>query len=514
METQSKFKFIVLCVGTILFNSFFWAENLGLNVVLFTLFILASMVKFHPSLLQSKTKLTLAFGLLFSAIQTVLYASDFAAWMYFISILLIPGMILYENIRSFMFAIPTSIFNFILSPFAVLSESRNLSSDNLKVTRFWRFVKLLVIPLVFVMIFFFIFRAANDVFAQITDQFVSAISNFIHSIFKNISFGRIMFLLLGLCITAGFLYRADYLSFERMESKYKDTIIRMRKGRTHAASDLSIFTPQRPNTLNIGLKNEFKSAMMMMLMINFLLFVINLIDIRYVWFGFQYSAGLNLTKLVHEGTYLLIFSILLSISIQTYYFRRNQNFFPKLKSLQLVSYIWILQNIILVISVAIRNYHYIYYFGLAYKRLGVYFFLILVLSGLITVYIKIKNRKSAFYLFRVNLFAFYVFLVGINFIDWDSYICQYNLKNCAVDRLDVRFLMNLSDKTLPLIGQNLDAIKTSIKQKASTANSYPVDEVYKQRIKDFVSKKKSQTIFSWNYKESEALKYVYANQLQ
>src|SRR4029078_3225426 len=128
----------------------------------------------------------------------------------------------------------------------------------------------------------------------------------------------------------------------------------------------------------------------------------NCVDITYVWFGFTYNNDINLSEYVHEGTGLLIFSILLAMVLLLFFFRGNLNFYKQNKWLRAGAYAWLLQNSILAVSVLFRDYYYIQHYGLAYKRIGVLIFLAMVLMGLITVFIKIQKRKTAYYLLRVN----------------------------------------------------------------------------------------------------------------
>ena len=60
---------------------------------------------------------------------------------------------------------------------------------------------------------------------------------------------------------------------------------------------------------------------------NVLLLVVNAIDINWIWFGFKPAPGFDLTQFVHEGTYVLILSILVAMGIVLWFFRRNLNFY-------------------------------------------------------------------------------------------------------------------------------------------------------------------------------------------
>lgn len=58
-----------------------------------------------------------------------------------------------------------------------------------------------------------------------------------------------------------------------------------------------------------GLRQEYKIGIIATASVNGLLFIINCIDVSFIWFNFDYGKAGNLPRMVHEGTYLLILSI-------------------------------------------------------------------------------------------------------------------------------------------------------------------------------------------------------------
>jgi hypothetical protein len=207
------------------------------------------------------------------------------------------------------------------------------------------------------------------------------------------------------------------------------------------------------------LERERRAGVLFLVLVNVMLAVVNTIDISWVWIGFEVEEGISLKQFVHNGTWMLIISILLSIVILLHLFRGNQNFYARSGSLKKLAVLWIAQNFILGISVFLRNYHYISFHGLAYKRIGVIVFLALVLVGLITLYVKVWRRKSFFHLVRVNTWAWLAVLVGLSTVDWDSSIVRYNLRHENPGEIDIDNYLAMSDKVLPLLHANLDVVE-------------------------------------------------------
>jgi hypothetical protein len=244
-----------------------------------------------------------------------------------------------------------------------------------------------------------------------------------------------------------------------------------------------------------------------------LLLVVNIIDVNFLWLHFQYAEGKPVYKMVHEGTELLIVSIVLAMAILLFFFKGNLNFYKRNKWLKYGAYAWIIQNAMLVSSVFLRDYYYILKHGLAYKRIGVLFFLLMVLVGLLTVLLKIWNRKTNYFLFRVNAWTGIVVLVLATTIHWDEFIAGYNLKRKNTVDLDVSFLLSLSDKALPLIDTNIVAIqKRQNDLQALATNRVDCDtcfiEQLKQREKQFAEKQQQFSWLSWNYADAYTKKYL------
>ena len=123
---------------------------------------------------------------------------------------------------------------------------------------------------------------------------------------------------------------------------------------------------------------------------------------------------------------------------------------------------WIAQNFILGLSVFLRNYHYIHFHGLAYKRIGVVVFLVLVLVGLVTLYLKIRERRTLNYLLRVNGWAAFAMMVGLTTVNWDGLIVRFNLAHWNQGEIDVDNYLVMSDKVLPLLYADLPKVEAQM----------------------------------------------------
>lgn len=494
MKKNQIKKIATLLIGGVGFNVLFWSENLGVNLLLFSLFLITIGIAFHRESIKSKLVLISASGVLITALMVVYHNSFMAKFTCMTSIVLFVGFLNQVELKAIFHSIPTSIWNLGMAPVGIWENLMPTSKKEVINRKYVRTLKIVIIPILFFIVFYVIFLFSNPVFYDYSTRFWETIGIWIQGVFENISLGWIFMFILGLCLVAWVLFKFDLTYFLKIE-----------KGRHHDITRAVIKKKRtRISFKNLDLKNEYRSALYLIVSINALLLLINVIDVSWLWFNFEYDDSMNLSKFVHEGTYLLILSILLSIGILLYFFRKNLNFYFKKKTLNILATIWIFQNLILVISVGVRNYHYIHNYGLAYKRIGVIIFLIATIVGLITLFIKINKRKSSYFLILVNSWHVYFLLIVMSLVNWDSVIVNHNINHSNKKNIDVEFLMSLSDKTLLILVE---------KQAELNLNREGL-RILDFRVYRFKRRKKNTTWRSWNYAEQKALDKLRTLQLR
>ena len=88
---------------------------------------------------------------------------------------------------------------------------------------------------------------------------------------------------------------------------------------------------------------------------------------------------------------------------------------------------WLGLNVVLILSAIIKNSEYVSFYGLTYKRLGVYAFLILAIIGLVVSFQKISKQKTNAFLFNQMLWYFYGTILLCSYVNWGSLITNYNI---------------------------------------------------------------------------------------
>lgn len=504
-------------VGAILFNIIFWKEKLGINTILFDAFIMASVFYLYPSSVNNKTCRWIVVGHLITAAMVIIHNTILSKFGFSITLLLFVAFAQYTH-RSMWYAGGSLILNYSCAIPNLFRQVKQIEGKKISSHGIFRFVRVLVIPIILLAIFAIIYSFANKVFVNIVSDMITGVQHWLANIFKGFPVTRFFFFILGLGITSGLIIKAKSNYFSTADLLQNDRLSRkkyyFKKWKASFFADLLTVIIGKASTGILAIKNEFKIGLISIVLLNALLLFINFLDVKYVWLGFTFSKDVSLSAYVHQGAGLLILSIVLAMLVLLFFFRGNLNFYNKNKWLRYGAYLWIAQNLFLVVSVVIRDYYYITHFGLAYKRIGLLFFLAMVVAGLVTVFLKIYFIKTAYYLLRMNAWAGIFLLVCASAIHWDYTIAQYNLDRKSSVPLDVPFLLSLSDKTLPLVEKHKEVL-----YKIGEDNSYYPRRYrgsvafFEERKKRFFEKQNQYSWLSWNAVDENVKKELKASQI-
>jgi hypothetical protein len=485
---------VLVTAGAVLFNIVFWQEKFGLNMLLFDAFLLGAIFFLYPQARHYSTVRWLSLGHLTCLAMVLVHNTALSVIANTITLLLLAGFAEYAH-RSVWYAGGSMFMNFIMVPASFVQPIQLKGVKGVKPRSISRLIRFALFPVIIALVFFAIYLSGNTVFSKLVEAASQYLEKYFINFINVFSLQRLLFTLFGLLLTAVILLKSNMDYFSRRDAAQTDNLQRNRvTQRKHRAGAFFGFIEMlmgRMATGMMALKNENTTGILSLALLNTLLLVINIIDINYLWFNFTYNDNQPVYKMVHEGTEMLILSIVLAMAILLFFFKGNLNFYRRNKWLKYGAYAWIIQNTMLVSSVLLRDYYYILKHGLAYKRIGVLFFLLMVLIGLITVFIKIWARKTNYFLFRVNAWAGVIVLVLTTTIHWDEMIASYNLQRKDQVPLDAEFLLSLSDKTLPLLHNNTAALPQHDIKLLQRREAY------------FLQKQESYSWLSWNYADAE-----------
>lgn len=441
---------LMVVLLALLFDRLFWEKEIGLNLTLFAAIGMSVALSRHGWGKVSAPARWAFAGTVVAAAMVYVHHSTMAITAAVLGLFVFAGLVHEPALRSLPFAFPQAVLAFIMAPAAGRTGIAAMRGKGAPAGSGWRWTRIALLPILVALAFVQLYRAGNPRFDTLTAGFFDGLFDLLAELFTP----HLLFFLFALMVCAALVRRIAPEALARVERNYSEIMVRTRLRRPRWARPLSLDPLER----------ERRAGVVLLVLVNIALLVVNVIDINWVWFGFTVPEGFSLKQFVHEGTWALIWSILLSMVVLLYLFRRNLNFHPRNATLKLLATVWMAQNFILGISVFLRNWHYIDFHGLAYKRVGVIVFLALVLIGLITLYLKVRGRRSFFYLARVNAWAWFAVLIGLSTVDWDSTIVRYNLGHDNANEIDIDNYLAMSDKVLPLLYANMDKVEQQMAQ--------------------------------------------------
>ncbi len=481
--------FWLIVLGVFIFNALFWCEKSGINTLIFTLFTVIGWAVQSPQIFRRwQTKTTVILTII-SAIFVTWHNSYFSIIIFYLSFLVMIGYAQHEELQTAYSGLLQSMIDFIVVPHTILTNLKRSSGIPKYYFRALAHLRYALISIIILPFFLVLYLIANQDFASNFDKLMHLLYTFVFAWIFELSFARIFFLGFAFVVMVVLFLRSQNRAFTNAEQDATNDLVRQKPTYKYQFAMLA-------------LRDEYRVGAVLLVGLNLLLLLVNLTDIQHVWLAdYTNLTYAELREFLHDGTYTLIFSILLAMTIIVYFFRGKLNFYSKNQLLKTLAYIWIGQNALLAASVLMRNMQYINSFGLAYKRIGVLIFLILIIIGLATMVQKVAQRKSFFYLLNANSWATYIVLVFATCIGWDIYITNYNLKFKEVDFIFL--VQDVSDKNIPLLWQQRNRLKDSD------------TEQFKQKLDLFVMKKYKEaaqhSFPSWNLADAEQTQFWHQN---
>ncbi len=399
---------IFILVATALFSYLFYRQSAGLNFLLFSLLIVLLLFLKDKTLIKRSAWLAVATGYLLSAFFVFWWGTTLPWLANLCSLFMLAGLS-FNTESSLLIAAFNSFISTATSIPRFFSGSLKFTQGEGNSTSNFTRLLLFVVPAIITLVFVFVYRAANPIFAKFVDQI------------------NLDFISIDWCIFTAF-------GFFLLFGLFKQYIIRnINEADGHSPDNLQTITLDQHLLTDLGktlsVPNELLTGIILFSMLNLVLLCVNGIDVFYMWIANRLPEGITIAEYLHDGTDTLIISIIMAIAVILFVFRGYLNFFESNKWLKSLAYLWIAQNAILVITTANRNWWIIESSGLTRRRIGVYVYLLLCLVGLTTTFIKVMQRKSNWFLFRKNAWVFYAVFIIACFINWDELIVNYNCKN-------------------------------------------------------------------------------------
>lgn len=483
-------KKLLLFLGLIaIYNLLFWHQHFGINQVIF--FLVAIGVNLNRETLKNLKPLDyfLFFAVLSTSVATIFINSSMSKWMLSLSfIACMANLIKKES------SVYESLFNGFLNflnykePVVPLPKIQTVPSK-------WRgvlSVRIALVPLTIIIIYFFLFSAGNSVFREMN----VGLFEWLGEVFGDISATYVLFVLLGIFIVRWIIIQKGLKG------------ISLRPTNQLNSNEIKVKAPHLA-------KQEHIIALIVFSMLNLLYLVVNFIDVKLVWFQFEVPMGFSLKSFVHEGVGWLIFTLIVSIGLILYYFRGGLNFIKNNSSLKVLTYMWIAQNMVLAVSVFLRTWYYIDFHGLASKRIGVLIFLMMVGFGLLSLIYKIHTQRNMAFMMRSNSAFIMATLVVASFFPWDKMIATYNLGHHNINEIEVDNYLRLDPQVYPLIYEQLHNVDRQISAHQYNKTiwiNYNTIEEFKEELnrsaRIYLDSRKDLSVASWTLADQRAIRQL------
>jgi hypothetical protein len=205
-----------------------------------------------------------------------------------------------------------------------------------------------------------------------------------------------------------------------------------------------------------------------LLLFNLLFAVQTAMDLSYLWGGAALPEGLTHAQYAHRGAYPLMAAAVLAAVFVLATFgtppkesgratdvaRRDS--YAAMRPARRLVYLWLAQNLFLVVSAGLRLELYVEAFTLTRWRVAAAVWMLLVFCGLLWIVIRIGLRHSNRWLINVNTLTLLGILYGCCFLPIDGWIARFNVVHCREVRgegpwLDLAYLEHLGPESLPAL---------------------------------------------------------------
>ena len=414
---MKKHHLILAC--SLIFTLLFYNESAGVNLAIFGLLLTGIICYFFQDRFTSRSHLLLVIASVLSCIAFAWYG-DFVSFLALaLSVIFLQFKTQETNLKIVQ-VFPLVFLNGITSLGRMLMFSQWLPKSELKNNFAKKMIAYFIIPTIFVVLFFIVYAFGSDHFSSLFTDYTLDLN-----IFE-----------LVLIALLGFYISFSFWNYWIPEAFYENNSILDNNFNIENA------TKNQRTFSFLDIDFERRSGEITLVLLNALLLVFIVTYNYEQFFSVVENAESKLSAATHERVNAVIFSIVMAVGVILFYFKGGFNFDEKAKNLKRLSKIWIVLNGILILSTIVENSEYVSFFGLTYKRLGVYAFLILAIIGLFFTFTKITKQKTNAFLFNQMVWYFYGTILLCSYVNWGNLITNYNISvNKGVDKI---YLMNLN----------------------------------------------------------------------
>ncbi len=178
-------------------------------------------------------------------------------------------------------------------------------------------------------------------------------------------------------------------------------------------------------------------------------------DAVYLWGGAALPDGMTLATYAHRGAYPLLVTALLAAAFVVLAMKPGAAS-AEARSIRALVYLWVGQNVLLVLSSIFRLNLYVEIYTLTYWRLAAIIWMGLVALGLVLILVQILWRRSRGWLIAANVLTLALTLYACCFVNFPHVIATYNVTHSGqvagkATLIDACYLYGLGPQALVAI---------------------------------------------------------------
>jgi len=483
MKPQTQFYILT----SLLFGILFYGQSAGINYLIFSVAVCIFSAIMLKGIWKNTQWVVAASGYIIASFFTFYYGNALSITMSILSFLMLM-VIQHSASTSFFSSLIIAVFK-VFSSIIIIFYDFIIRLGKVEEKQAFKPKKKIIgiaVVIVVTLIFLSLYRSINPVFDDFFTQF-----------FIDIEWGWLSFFLLGLIIFYCFFFPPKFLiKMQIFESKFANNIIQS-KLKEHENTSIG---------KAISLQNEIFTGILLLSILNVLILFLNITDYNFIFLKSELPKGITYSDYVHNGVGAIIFTIICTITIISFFFRSHLNFKSQAKPIKILAYVWIVQNIILIIMAASKNELYIQEYMLTYKRIGVYFYLAFAAIGLILVAYKVYSKKDFWVLFKQGSMIFFIVLIIACSFNWSRIVTNYNITKG--ENIDYLYLSDLNFENYPLLYEN-DKLTDSYFRNKFKLNFGGEEKYYhiNWRVGSFLENYEEDGIFSYNIGKQKVYNY-------
>lgn len=167
--------------------------------------------------------------------------------------------------------------------------------------------------------------------------------------------------------------------------------------------------------------------------VNVLFLFYNVVDISFLWVKESLPEGLTYSTYARTGTFWLTVALALTSFILGVIFLRDLNFHRRIKTLKLLAWVWVAQNLLVALFTFQRLLIYIEFNGLTRLRIVGAYGITLVIIGLLVVALKMHRVRTFLWMVRWHLIAFALALLALAITPMDLLVWRFNRRIILYD---------------------------------------------------------------------------------